>query len=301
MSRPPAHLILANALARTALRIPILERMLLAGTRQPTLRRHLRLGAIAHGFARVLQRHELRIAELDGYRLYVNVGEPLGVEPYFFKEPGTVWLTRSLLRRGDVCVDVGANAGTYTFLCASAVGPTGKVFAFEPNPTFAGMLRRSRDLNAFGNIVEVEQRAMSSSTEDRQRFFLSTNPMNTGTSSLSTDALFLSEENTIAIDTISFDAFAEARKLEHFRFVKIDVERAEDKVIAGASSTLRSLRIDYIILEMLAGGAAQDLPLRAGYRCFLIVHDERRLIPLADVPINHFGDYLFVSPAMPVP
>jgi len=45
----------------------------------------------------------------------VNVGESLGVGPYFFNEPGAVWLVRSLVGRGDVRVDAGANVGTIPF------------------------------------------------------------------------------------------------------------------------------------------------------------------------------------------
>ena len=133
----------ANLGARFALRYPLAERLLRAGLRRPPLQRHLKLGAIALGYPRVLQRRALRIAQLDGYKLWVNVAEPLGIEPYFFGRPGTAWMTASLLRPGDVCLDVGANAGHYTFMCAHAVGESGRVISIEPNPEFASLLRES--------------------------------------------------------------------------------------------------------------------------------------------------------------
>ncbi len=176
--------VVADGLARLALRVPALERALLLGARRPLLRRHLRLGAIALGYPRVLGRRELRIAELEGYRFYVNVGESLGVEPYFFGSTCTVGLTRSLIGPGDVCVDAGANAGHYTFFCASIVGPEGRVIAFEPNPEFARLLARSVQLNAYGGIVKVEARALDAVTGEVKRFFVSVNPTNSGTSSL---------------------------------------------------------------------------------------------------------------------
>ncbi len=41
---------------------------------------------------------------------------------------------RRTLRKGDVVVDVGAHTGRHTVPFARAVGPTGKVLAFEPIP-----------------------------------------------------------------------------------------------------------------------------------------------------------------------
>jgi FkbM family methyltransferase len=301
MARPSVSVTMADILARTALRAPIVERALAAATRKPLLRQYLRLGAIAHGVARVLGKHELRIAEMDGYRFYVNLGEPQGVESYFFKEPGTYWLTPDLVRPGDICVDAGANAGVYTFLCASIVAPTGRVFAFEPNPRFADMLRRSKTLNAFGDIIQVEQRALYSVSGEKKRFYLSVNPMNSGTSSLSENGTFLSPETAIDVSTVTIDDFAHDNKIERFRFVKIDVEHVEEFVIAGAAAVLRDYRIDYMILETFAGARAQELMLQAGYRGFLLDQAHRKLIPIADVSPKHFGDFLFVRPGAPVP
>jgi FkbM family methyltransferase len=40
----------------------------------------------------------------------------------------------NILKRGDVVLDIGAHIGRHTFPIAEAVGPGGKVFAFEPLP-----------------------------------------------------------------------------------------------------------------------------------------------------------------------
>ena len=52
-------------------------------------------------------------------------------------------LLPSLVRPGTDAVDVGANVGAYTHALARAVGPTGRVFAFEPLPAVAAVLERS--------------------------------------------------------------------------------------------------------------------------------------------------------------
>ena len=49
---------------------------------------------------------------------------------------------RAALQPGDVAVDIGAHVGRHTFPIARAVGPAGKVFAFEPLPAAYAELRR---------------------------------------------------------------------------------------------------------------------------------------------------------------
>jgi FkbM family methyltransferase len=46
------------------------------------------------------------------------------------------------VRPGDVVWDVGANVGFYTRQFIDRVGPTGRVVAFEPNPSSYNILRR---------------------------------------------------------------------------------------------------------------------------------------------------------------
>jgi FkbM family methyltransferase len=290
-----------NLLARAALRVRFAERALVAGVRNPTLRRHLRLGAIALRYPPLLRRRELRIAVLDGYRLWVNVGEHLGVSPYFFGDPCVAWVTQFLVRQGDVCVDAGANAGFYTFFCASVVGPGGRVFAFEPNPEFASLLERSVCLNSFSDIVRVVPRALFSQGGEIKRLFVSVNPMNSGTSSLVDHGVFLDPRSTVEVATMTFDQFARDERVRSFRLVKIDVERAEEFVLLGASETLAAGRIDFLIVEMNAGSRAQQLLEDAGYRGYQIAHDKKALVRQDDVPSGSFGDFLFVRPGLELP
>jgi FkbM family methyltransferase len=62
---------------------------------------------------------------------------------------------RSRLAPGDTFMDVGANVGYYTQLAASLVGPTGRAFAFEPDPITFEALRRSVALNELAHVTCV--------------------------------------------------------------------------------------------------------------------------------------------------
>ncbi|MEX2323774.1 MAG: hypothetical protein WEA29_08420 [Acidimicrobiia bacterium] len=55
-------------------------------------------------------------------------------------EPITSDLMRTRLSEGDTAVDIGARLGYHTLLMSRAVGPTGRVVAFEPDRRLASLL-----------------------------------------------------------------------------------------------------------------------------------------------------------------
>ncbi len=70
---------------------------------------------------------------------------------------------RGLLRPGQQVIDIGANFGVYALSMARTVGPTGRVWAFEPASSTAGLLAQSIAANEFGHVV-LEQCALSSAS-----------------------------------------------------------------------------------------------------------------------------------------
>jgi FkbM family methyltransferase len=68
---------------------------------------------------------------------------------------------RSFLREGDVAIDIGAHTGDSTLPMALAVGPSGTVFALEPNPYVFKVLAINATLNALNaRIVPMMFAAM---------------------------------------------------------------------------------------------------------------------------------------------
>jgi FkbM family methyltransferase len=243
----------------------------------------------------VIQGRAFRVAEFGAYRFWVNVAEPLGVEPYFFRNPGTAWIVPTLVRPGDLCLDVGANAGHYTFLCASLVGPAGRVLAFEPNPEFAAIIKKSIDLNGYGDRAEIREVALSATTGAGASFHVSDESSNSGTSSLVDHGAF-SASHLIRVDTITLDSVVSEVPEQRARLVKVDVERAEDEVFEGAKRVLSEQLVDFFIVELVRGSRAERLLLSAGYACHWLDHRQKVLVPLSDVPQGHFGDFLFSLP-----
>jgi len=63
-----------------------------------------------------------------------------------------VFLFEKLIRRGDIVIDAGANIGTLTSLAARLTGPSGIVYAFEPNPKLIPRIEQIIELNQFKNV-----------------------------------------------------------------------------------------------------------------------------------------------------
>ncbi|MBD0272472.1 MAG: FkbM family methyltransferase, partial [Acetobacteraceae bacterium] len=70
-------------------------------------------------------------------------------------EPGTRAVLSALLPPGGTFLDVGAHVGTMTVMGAHRVGEGGRVFAVEPLPRLAALLRRSMALNDLAGRVSV--------------------------------------------------------------------------------------------------------------------------------------------------
>lgn len=58
-------------------------------------------------------------------------------------EPWTAGFLRHHPSRGMIFLDVGAHAGYWSLLAARLVGPTGRVFAFEPDRLWLADAKRT--------------------------------------------------------------------------------------------------------------------------------------------------------------
>ncbi|WP_158669499.1 FkbM family methyltransferase [Bradyrhizobium guangdongense] len=128
---------------------------------------------------------------------------------------------------GATVLDIGANKGIYSYWLARAVGPTGKVIAFEPQPEMAEYMRR-RDL---GPNVEIINVALS---DQQGSASLSRKHVGDGSASLCRDI-----GDTLDVGLARLDDFGPFREL---KFIKCDVEGHELSVFRGGERILRSAR-----------------------------------------------------------
>jgi len=88
-----------------------------------------------------------------------------------WETPYTALFTR-LLAPGQTVLDLGANHGVYALLAAQAVGPAGRVHAFEPNPRLAHLVDLSLRLNGFGGWAHVHALGASDAAGTARLVFL---------------------------------------------------------------------------------------------------------------------------------
>src|SRR5262245_54360926 len=55
-----------------------------------------------------------------------------------------------LARPGMNFLDIGANMGYYSVKIGGLIGPSGKIFSFEPNPEIYPFLKDNMEVNGFG-------------------------------------------------------------------------------------------------------------------------------------------------------
>jgi FkbM family methyltransferase len=136
---------------------------------------------------------------------------------------------------GSVVYDLGANYGIHALFLARLVGEFGHVYGFEPVPHICSELQANVALNGFRNVTcvkaAVSDRAGSSS------FF--TGP-HLGAGHLASAGDRQGEE--VTVETVTLDDFVINRKNRPPDFIKIDIEGAEGKALAGSEKVLKKCR-----------------------------------------------------------
>jgi FkbM family methyltransferase len=157
-----------------------------------------------------------------------------------FYEPELVEFLERCLRPGMVAIDVGANIGCHTLVMATAVGASGRVFAFEPNPATCDRLRANVCLNRLSN-VEIVPLCLSNSNRWQTLFAPLGSEYNQGLASMHRGNLG-ERCLEITVAPITLDAFVHDHKLDRLDVIKIDVEGHEYQVLTGARRVLEEFR-----------------------------------------------------------
>ena len=136
---------------------------------------------------------------------------------------------RREVRAGEIVLDIGANLGAYTLVFGNSVGPSGRVYAFEPAPDARAGLERHVSLNALEDRVVVRPEAVSAA-QGTARF--------TASGASGSNRLSSGREGC-EVSTTSIDAFCAPLGLRP-DVIKVDVEGAELDVLKGARATIAS-------------------------------------------------------------
>jgi FkbM family methyltransferase len=185
---------------------------------------------------------------LGRYKLYVDTRDR-GLCAHLmldgFWEMGLTMHMARTVRPGMVAIDVGANFGYYTILLGALVGESGYVYAIEPAPATAAMLRRSVELNGFHDFTAVVEAAAGAG--EGTDLLLHVPPREPKNAQLVASAEVVeSAGGTVhQVAEIRIDSLVADRP--RLDFVKIDAEGAEEAIVSGMLAVLRRDRPRLVI------------------------------------------------------
>jgi FkbM family methyltransferase len=170
------------------------------------------------------------------------------------------------LGAGDVFFDVGANAGFFSLVAARIVGPTGACVSVDPDPFNAEQMRELARLNRIAHWT-VHQRAVAEQP-GRLRFAAPSPGSPTGrlVGDAGVDGGDGHDAAGIDVEVTTLDALFAAQGRP--KLVKLDVEGAEVRALAGAERLIREARPHWLI-ELHSDALAarvREILTAAGYR-----------------------------------
>jgi FkbM family methyltransferase len=185
-----------------------------------------------------------------------------GAKLNHFRSFTEFWCCRFALDRAEIALlerlrpprgvlfDVGANIGAYSTLL-SALCPDSRIFAFEPSPESAAVLRLNIQSSNAPNVT-VETMALadfngSSEFVNRSR--------EAATNHLTREP---EPDVTIRVATTTLDSYTAAHGIDRIDFIKIDVEGSEPLVLRGASRLMQERRIGIGMIEICPGNLSRS-------------------------------------------
>jgi FkbM family methyltransferase len=154
-----------------------------------------------------------------------------------------------------------------TYFLAEMVGPTGKVYAFEPDETNYLFLMKNIELHQMTTVVPIK--AALSGTTGKATFCMD----GTMSAGLSDSLAFTAVKKNVEVDTISLrDACEQFGSVPNC--IKMDIEGAELSVIGGARDFLRehpvhfAMESNHVVDGRLTSGPLESMFSSIGYRAW---------------------------------
>lgn len=175
----------------------------------------------------------------NGYRYRQNdtaitLPEKEHLRELVFKDLIDGYLQHYTIQPGDTIIDAGVYPANFTMYAAKRVGNDGRVFAVEPQPHHADLVRRVAELNNVSDRVTVVESGLWS--KDTTLSFESTD----------NGAGNVDDSGDITVPVTTLDDLCASHGISP-DFVKMDVEGAELAALAGARDVMADYRPEFAI------------------------------------------------------
>jgi len=194
---------------------------------------------------RLLKRVLFPVLNEKSYRLIQCVAKAWDIRTGSWSEP-ELDLVPLAVQSGDTVLDIGANYGLYSYHLSRAVGPSGRVYAFEPVPFTSSTFRLVSKILCFRNVELVPKGC--SDQEGKVAFTLpiqGSGPMSAGLAHIHRRnneregrGIHFPYEKTQEVwcEVVKVDDFLP--DLSNLSFIKCDIEGAEFLAFRGAQKTI---------------------------------------------------------------
>jgi FkbM family methyltransferase len=207
-----------------------------------------------------------------------------------FYQPEVSYFLANVLQQGDVVVEVGARVGYFTVIAGRAVGPSGRVYAFEPQ---AENYRRLRDHVTLNGLRQIQSFNIALGSAPGEMEMAVAGPE--AVWDVARHGLYQERSDGRG------PARVEVTVLDHVlagvpsgqgpRLIKLDAGGMEYDILKGAMRVILGHAVPFIVCEVnrraLERAGSSETQLRGfmrliGYRASLLKPDGSGLQPLAD-------------------
>ena len=199
----------------------------------------------------------LRICERNSHNFELDLSDYQDWLIYYNRKDDSSDFVTNYASPGFFCFDIGANVGQTTLLLASAVGPKGKVYSFEPiNKTYKKLVTNIFANKQYGNISTFQ---VAVGSTDSYAVAKNDSKTSSGSATCAPQQPGSVVDDSVVVPMLTLDTFVAENSVPRVDLVKIDVEGYEPSVLEGARKTIERFR-PKIVLEI-----SYELLIRAGY------------------------------------
>lgn len=197
---------------------------------------------IDRAYKRINRSLALSVVEVHGNVIHLDQDDSMGLAIDGVYEPLETSLVLAHIQPGFHILDIGANIGYYTLLFAQLVGPSGHVFAFEPDPISFDLLSKNIAANGYQNISAFQMAVTDRDSElplYRDKFnnldHRIIKPPIAGSS--------------IMVRAVRLDTFLPQVSDRQINFVKMDIQGSEGLALKGMVRLVSQMKTVYILTE----------------------------------------------------